>query len=119
VPEANAQQAALQVVKEVFASDYAAAKTPEQKAALAQKLYDQAKQTNGDPVSRYVLLGEARTTAIDGGNVNVLRDALVSLVHGYEVDETTTYVDAWNELLRRPRDATTYRSGTGLDEHVL
>ncbi len=103
VPEAKDQQAPLATVKDVFKDDYAAAKTPELKAQLAKKLVDQAKQTINDPAARYVLLNEGRTLAIDGVKADILRDALLLITQEYDVDEASTFVDAWTELLKRPK----------------
>ncbi|MCE9608359.1 MAG: protein kinase [Planctomycetia bacterium] len=102
-PDAAAQQTALKSIKEIFVDDYAAAKTSEQKGALATKLIDQARQTNDDPTSRYVLLGEARTLATDAGVLESLNDALRIQLEEYELDPVSTRLDAWNALLKRPR----------------
>ena len=53
----------MQVIKQIFASDYAAAKTAEGKADLLKKLLAQAENTNDDPAAKYVLLCEARDLA--------------------------------------------------------
>ncbi len=109
-PDANNQRTALATIKDVFKDDYSGAKSPEQKALLAKKLVDQAKQTVNDPAARYVLLEEARTLAIDGVKADVLRDALLLLTREYDVEEAATFVDAWTELLKRPKvDPTTIK----------
>ncbi|MBA4016512.1 MAG: hypothetical protein C0483_04935 [Pirellula sp.] len=125
VPDAAAQQKALALVKEVFQADYAAAKTPEQKAALAAKLTDQANQTQDDPASRYVLLNEARTLALDGASAEALQSALQSLIRNYEVAASTTLVEGWTALTKRPRvDPSTFQllfneASIAFDEAVI
>ncbi|MCE9603885.1 MAG: leucine-rich repeat domain-containing protein [Planctomycetia bacterium] len=103
VPATDAQQAALKTIKEIFADDYTAAKTPDQKGALAVKLLEQAKQTFDDPTSRYLLLSEARALATEASSLETLRDALTPLVEEYDVNEVTTLIDAWTALQKRPR----------------
>lgn len=111
IPPAKDQQAPLQLIKELFKDTYAAAKTPELKAQLAAKLVDQAKQSINDPAARYVLLNEGRALAIEGVKVDVLRDALLLITREYDVDEAPTFVDAWTELLKRPKvDPTTIKA---------
>lgn len=103
VPSTADQQTALKSIKEIFADDYATAKTNEQKGALAAKLLEQAKQTIDDPNSRYVLLAEAKALATEASEVDTLFDALGALTAEYAVAEATTMVEAWNGLLKRPR----------------
>jgi hypothetical protein len=91
---------------------------------LASTLLGVARQTADDSAARYVLLTEARTLAVDAANVGTLRDVLLSLVNGFEVNEPATFVDAWNELLKRPRDTAVYRglfdeANTLFDEAVM
>ena len=68
VPEADAIAKTLSEVKEIFAAEYDAAKTYEQRRALAQFLWRQAQEVRDDPVSHYVLLTESRVQAEQGGD---------------------------------------------------
>lgn len=72
-PSAEAVRAASGKVRDVFADDFAAAKTPDKKRELAARLGEQAAATH-DPAERWVILSEALRLAIDGG------DAAVGLV---------------------------------------
>jgi len=103
VPSTADQQTALKSIKEIFANDYAGAKSLEQKGSLAVKLLDQAKQTVDDPNSRYVLLAEAKALAIEASDVDTLLGALNAMTADYVIDEATTMTAAWNALLKRPR----------------
>jgi hypothetical protein len=104
VPEAKDQQAALALIKDVYKDDFAAARLPDKKSALAGKLLEQAKQAT-DSTERYVLLGEARTQAIDGDDPLVLRQILATLVGEFDVPAASTLIDAWKAHLARSRPA--------------
>ncbi|MCE9606087.1 MAG: hypothetical protein K8U03_14415, partial [Planctomycetia bacterium] len=56
-----------------------------------------------DPTSRYVLIAEARALATEAADFATLREALRQLLDEFEVDATTTRLDAWNALVKRPR----------------
>lgn len=103
VPSESDLQKALKTVKDTFAAEYAAAKSAEQKAALAAKLIDTAKQTLDDPASRYTLYNEARTLALDGASLEVLNDALNPMIDEFIIDAPTARLDAWNALVKKPR----------------
>ncbi len=125
IPEAAQRQKALADVKDIYKADYVVAKSPEQKSALAMKFVEQARQSAGEPTSEYVLLDEARRLAIDGGNLAAIREVLTLLNRDFDVEESTTLLEGWNELLRRPRvDPATikilYEEAAGLfDEAVV
>ncbi|MCE9608362.1 MAG: SUMF1/EgtB/PvdO family nonheme iron enzyme [Planctomycetia bacterium] len=102
VPDAKAQQAALQLIKEVYKEDYAAARMPDKKAELAEKLLEQSSQTT-DPTDRYVLLNEARTFALDGDDQAMLRRVLTAIVTDFNVDTATVYIDSWKGVLAKSK----------------
>src|SRR5581483_5188104 len=79
IPDADAQQASLQLVKDIFKDDYAKATKPDQKIALAEKLIQQSSKSVDDPVGRYVMLAEARRLAIDVGESKPLEWAVAAL----------------------------------------
>jgi hypothetical protein len=110
VPSAEAVKDTLAKIKEIYADQYAAAKLPEQRSALAGQLLTVARQTTGDPVSRYGLLQEVRNLAAEAGNLTTLRAALLALTVEFQVSESQTFVDGWNEFVKRPRDAAMYRT---------
>lgn len=60
VPSEEAIASATRLVKETFRAEYAAAVSLPQRAALAQRLLKEAKETQGEAAARYVLLCEAR-----------------------------------------------------------
>lgn len=105
VPDSKAQQTALQLVKEVFKDDYAAARVPDKKAELAEKLLEQSTQTTV-ATDRYVLLNEARTFALDGDDQALLRRVLTAIVTEFDVDTATVHIDSWKGVLAKSRPTT-------------
>jgi len=86
VPEAAALEKARQTVREIFGSDLAAAKTPEKKAELAQRLLKQGSETLDDSAGRYALLDAARRTAELAGNLDVCFQAIDELGQSFELE---------------------------------
>ena len=69
VPAAAAQAASEKKVREVFDKDIAAAKTPQEKILLSEKLYKAAADSADDPSGQFVLFSQACETAIAAGEV--------------------------------------------------
>ena len=61
MPDAAALQKADKQIRELFGQELAAAKTPEQKLALAEKLHQQSTGSKDEPAIRYTLLRMAST----------------------------------------------------------
>jgi hypothetical protein len=112
VPEAQAKQAALATIKDVFKEGYAAAKTPPKKEELAVKLYEQSKSA-ADDTERYVLLEEALKIGTEGDVLNGARGALYDLVSDFKVPKAETYVDGWKAMLAGARSPETVRALLG------
>lgn len=70
VPAKEKQDAALATIRDVFQKDYAAAKSSQQQAALADKMLETARGTLDDPASKYVLLRVARDIYVKLGDVD-------------------------------------------------
>jgi hypothetical protein len=102
VPAAKDQAATIALIKDVYKDDFTAAKAPDKKAPLADKLLQQAR-TSVDTIEKYVLLNEARTFAVDGDDPLVLKNVLAAIVSDYEVDPTTTMLDGWKAMLTKSR----------------
>ncbi|MCE9603420.1 MAG: protein kinase [Planctomycetia bacterium] len=109
VPDAKLQQAALQLIKEVYQDDYTAARVPDKKSGFADKLLEQSRQTV-EPTDRYVLINEARVFAVDGDDPAVLRRVLATIVNDYDVDAPTIYIDSWKGVLLKTRPPTVARA---------
>ena len=86
VPEAARMEEALSLVREVFAEEYAAAKTSEQKASLAKKILQTATTDEHDPTNRYALLRVARDIAAMAGDAETALKATDQLDQRYRVD---------------------------------
>src|SRR5688572_31975261 len=85
VPDAEKQLESEKLVREVFKAEYAK-KTAADRSALARKLLEQAQDSAGDPVSRYVLLREASDLAAQAGDVATSLKAIDLLGAAYAVD---------------------------------
>jgi hypothetical protein len=78
VPPPAVCDEALKLVKDIFRAEYAKSR-PDDKAALAAQLLQQARESNEATPSRYVLLTEALRLAADGGEVDTARQACEEL----------------------------------------
>ena len=88
VPSAEAQKEAQTLIHSLFKDDFADAnKGPQQKMALAVKLFHKAEETNDDPTARYVLISEARDLAARCGDSLAIADAIVLLANNYDIDD--------------------------------
>lgn len=86
-PEASAQKDAETSIRDLFKDDYAR-KDPADKATFARKLLKQASDSKDDPVSRFVLLREARDLALQANDLTTALDAVALLSKDYAVDAT-------------------------------
>jgi hypothetical protein len=86
VPSAAAQDAAMTVVKELYAADYAKAKTLADKVSLAKKLLDLGKSTKDDPAGRFVLLRLSRDIATQGLDGLAAFEAVDAISETFEID---------------------------------
>ncbi len=84
-PDASAQAAALRLVRELYAADYARTGVPA-KTSLARSLVAAAAKTNDDVAARYVMLREAHDLASGAGDQSTAMDALDLLGRCYAVN---------------------------------
>lgn len=97
-PNGDELKQAQQQVRDIFKDDFALAKRPEQKGALAAKLIKQADNTRDDPTGRYVLLTEARdltVAALNGDGSLELADRIAKL---YDVDPIALKLDSIKQI---------------------
>ncbi len=95
VPDAAAVETADKLIREVFADDFKIAKKPAEKVALAEKLLQQAGESQSEP-ERYALFSEARTLAGSGGNPVMALQIIEQMSGRFEVDsaqETAAYLE--------------------------
>ncbi len=98
VPSAEAQKESLGLIHTLFRDDYTdAGKGPQQKMALAVKLFHKAEETNDDPVARYVLICEARDLAARCGDSLAVADAIMLLANNYQIDDVGMTLAAFDK----------------------
>lgn len=89
VPNAAAQQQAKDVIRELFKDEIEAARTADQKLALAEALLEQAAETDDDATARYALYQLSGSFALAAGDARVSLAVIEALDQEYDVD-------AWN-----------------------
>ena len=93
MPAAEAQRKAVAKIRDIFAQEYAAAKTADEKRKLARTLLDEASRSK-DPVDRWSLFGEGMRTAAAAGDVGLTLEATDAVVAGYQVAPGIARLDA-------------------------
>ncbi len=86
VPDAAAQQKAVELVGEVYKEDYDKARAPAERVALAEKMLRQASEPNTDAAGRYVLLRIARDVAAGAGDAQTALGAVDEIARLYNVE---------------------------------
>lgn len=104
VPEKEAQAAALEIIKDLFKTEFAARK-PEDRAAFAKKLLEQAGESANDATAAYVLYDQAVTMAAAVGDAEAALQAAEALGKRYQVDSLETQVTALTTLSRTVKTA--------------
>jgi hypothetical protein len=85
VPDGAALAAAEALFRDVYGKDLAAAKSADQKAALAARLLRQAEEVRGDPAVRFVLLRESVELATAGGDTETALRGLSESAASYRL----------------------------------
>ncbi|MBL8828719.1 MAG: protein kinase [Planctomycetaceae bacterium] len=112
MPDQIAVDAALKLIRnDIFKDDYTKAKKPDERVALARKLYEQATKTKSADAEQFAMLCEARDLASDGGDFGVLQsvtalaaanfklESLAWLVTGIETAQKKALTLPVNKLL--------------------
>jgi WD40 repeat protein len=115
VPDEAKQAEAEKLIKDLFKEEYAKRK-PAERLALAAQLLDKAKESEDDPIARFVLLREARDLAAQGGDAAAVLTAIDELARGYAVDAFGMKVTA---LAVTARNANTPAANKVLAESYL
>ena len=110
MPAADAQSAALKVIRELFQERYAAARERDQKRAFARFLRQKAADTHDNPAARYMLYLEARDMAVATGDAGLLQGVLQDLGRQYRLDWHEMAVDTLVKAAKRPRDSLSNQS---------
>lgn len=115
VPSEAAQAKALELVKEVFAAQWEAARTSPQKQALATALLQKATEAT-DTTNRYVLLEVARDMAAGVGDAALAIRAIDAMAARYNVD---AYRLKGNTLARAAKTVRLQKHFGAVAEHAL
>ena len=94
IPSVEERAKAKKRVDNVYGDEIAAAKKPEEKLAVASKLFQQAGQTTPEEAERYVLLDTALSLATDIGEWRGILDAVNEMAKWYEVPHLEMKDDA-------------------------
>jgi hypothetical protein len=86
VPDAKAQAETTKLIKEVYGHESAAAKTVEQKKALAEKILRSAKENEKDLTSQFVLLRLSRDVATQASDCETAFLAIEEMGRTYQID---------------------------------
>jgi hypothetical protein len=85
VPQDAAQQQVAELIRQLYAEEYAGAKKISERCAFAEKLLAQATESR-DGVERFVLLRVAREMAIEAGDAEKVFLAIDRMASDYRVD---------------------------------
>lgn len=122
VPTASSQSEVRKLVKEIFEDEYAKANSPSTSLALAQKLFQQAKETKDDVVSKYVLLREAQQAAVNAADSNYVLQVIDEIDTFFEIEALSEKIDALDGIQKtakvRDQQAALAQSAASLLEIV-
>jgi len=93
VPDVSAQADATKLVKEVYSKEWAAAKTADQKQALAKKLLERAMESGNDRVAQFVLFRLSKEVAEQAGDCESAFEAIDETAKAFQIDSAEARVD--------------------------
>ncbi len=105
VPDEAAQAAAMKLVHEVYGADLDAAKTADQKKALAKKLLAKAQSSGDDRTGKYVLLKAAKSIAVLAADADTAFEAIDSIAESFEIDALPMKANALDGMAHKARFA--------------
>jgi serine/threonine protein kinase/formylglycine-generating enzyme required for sulfatase activity len=107
VPGQAQQEQSRQLLKDVFKEDFAHARQPEAKQALAEKLLKQAEATQSDPAANYVTLHAAIDLAIEAADPALAGRAIGALALRFRVNPFEETAEAIDRMLTKPHSPET------------
>ena len=110
VPSAEDRRQSIKLIKELYKDDYAQAKQPEAKAALAEKLLNDAQQTKDDATALYCVLHEARDLAVEAANPALAERAISMLAGRFAIEPLQELAAALEEMAGKPHPADANRA---------
>lgn len=114
VPNDAAQAESLKLVREVYGGELAAARTADQKKALAKKLLGKAAGTEDDPAGKFVLLKASRTIATQVLDAETAFAAIDTMADSFEVDVWQLRTSELKSLTQKARLASEHDAIAGL-----
>lgn len=103
VPSDAELQQAMTLAREVYGEEYKAAKTSDQKRALAEKLIQKAAESKADLPSHFTLLKLARDVAATGGEADLALKAVEQLIAIFEVNPVAVKHEALTKAAQAAR----------------
>jgi hypothetical protein len=100
LPDDDAQQKALQQLKDVLKDDFAGAKSADAQLALAQKLEKLATDTKSDSAARYVMFSQALELATKLADAGLTTSILDALSKSYDFDVWDLRQKTFTQLAR-------------------
>jgi hypothetical protein len=110
VPDTQSIDKAKAFIKRTYSEEYAAARTPQQRAALAARLLREGVQTKDNPPARYVLLCEARDLAARSGDATTACRSIEHLARHYGVAPGEMALSALSEVSRTALTSAAYEA---------
>lgn len=105
VPDDARQKSAAVKIGEVYKPDYAKAITSSQKVELANKMLKDARETDDDPVSRYVLLRIARDISVQQADLGTAFSVIQQMASDYDIDDLRLRLDAATAVVEQLKTA--------------
>ncbi|HEX3659585.1 MAG TPA: SUMF1/EgtB/PvdO family nonheme iron enzyme [Pirellulales bacterium] len=105
IPSAEGQREALKLIKELYKDEYAQAKQPEAKAALAEKLLNESQQTKDDATALYCVLQEARELAVEAASPALAERAIGMLAGHFAVEPLKELAASLDAMTDKPHPA--------------
>jgi len=99
-PTEEQRQQVMDLLREVYRSEYVAARTSSQKSALANKILKAAKETE-ESVARYAMLRLAADIAVQGADPDAVTEAIDQMDREYAIDEPAMRLAALTAMVKR------------------
>jgi hypothetical protein len=103
-PAPNLRRESTMAVKEIFGEEMAAAKSAEQRSALAKKLLSHAASSSA-PADRWVLFSDAMRLASEAGDLESSRQAVRQFSAVFEVDKSSLMLEGLTRLAAKSAPA--------------
>jgi len=110
VPDEAAQKKARQTVHELYKVQFDGARSIEDKQALAKRLFQEATQTENDPVGQFVLFQTVEELAVDANDGLMAFSAVEEMSQRYQVDAFEMKNQILETFVKKARSAEDHKS---------